>query len=439
MNKIFEELAATHSRLEKEAILHRHRDDTLLQDVIRLALDPYIQFYIRKIPAYTPNPHPEATLQKVLDIVLPRLYRRDVTGNAAIKTLQYAMETLSSDDDKVIERIIKKDLRCGVSEATVNKIWPGLISTYPVMLASGYDEKLMLKIEYPAFVQVKLDGMRFNAIVQQGKVEFRSRNGKQLDLLEHLEPQFLEMAKKLSGDMQTGDVVFDGELVLKEHNTVWNRQRGNGVLSKATKGTISDKEAELVHATIWDVIPLASFKSGFCGKSYRTRFEFLESLDASADIPDRIALVTNNVVRSEQEAQTLFEQYLADGQEGIILKNITSPWEDKRVKHQIKFKGEMECDLRCVDWQEGTGKNIGKLGALVLQSHDGVIKVNVGSGFTDEHRDKYTKENTMGKIVAVRYNARINDKKTGQESLFLPIFIELRDDKDTADSSHDIK
>jgi ATP-dependent DNA ligase len=161
--------------------------------------------------------------------------------------------------------------------------------------------------------------------------------------------------------------------------------------------------------------------------------------DMQPSMTPRISLIENIEVATEDEAHHLFEEYFNRGDEGIILKDINKGWEDKRVKHQVKFKGELECDLKCVGWQEGTGKNVGKLGALILESDDGVIKVNVGSGFTDEQRDKYTEHNTVGKIIAVKYNARIRDKKTLQESLFLPVFLELREDKDVADSSVTIK
>lgn len=434
MNDIFEKLAQTSSRLEKEAILRAHENNELLKDAIKLALDPYIQFYIRKIPEYSLSPEPKTTLEQVFSVGLPRLYRRDVTGNTAISTLKHILEHLPVEDAKVVERIIQKDLRCGVSEATVNKIWPGLIPTYPVMLASPYDEKSMMKMQYPALAQLKLDGMRFNAIVENGKVEFRSRNGKQIDLLGNLEQEFLELSKLISSETKTGNVVFDGELVVYDGDVIMNRQKGNGILNKAVKGTISQKEAAMVHATIWDVIPLASFKIGFYNKYYKDRFAMI-----NVDTPDRIHVVDSTIVHSEDEARELFEKYLAQGEEGIILKDGWGLWEDKRVKHQIKFKGELECDLLCVDWQEGTGKNLGRLGALVLQSSDGMVKVNVGTGFSDEQRDKYTKDVTVGKVVAVRYNARIQDKKTGEHSLFLPVFLELREDKDVADVSTVIK
>lgn len=430
MESIFLELANTSSRLEKEAILKKHHANETLKRVLFLALDPYTQFYIRKIPGYTPNftERFAMPLSGALES-LDKIINRDVTGNAAIQHLKNILESVLADDAKVIERIIEKDLKCGVSEATVNKIWPNLIPTYPVMLASGFDEKIMNKMTYPAYVQLKLDGMRFNAIVKNNKVDFRSRNGKSIDLLGNLEQEFLTMA---SGQA----VVFDGELIVRERSgTIMNRQKGNGILNKAVKGTISDKEANMVEAVIWDIIPLEHFKLGESNLSYESRFEILQNLE----MPERVSLIENIEVASEDEAHHLFEEYFSKGEEGIILKDITKGWEDKRVKHQVKFKGELECDLLCVDWQEGTGKNVGKLGALVLESSDKLVKVNVGSGFTDEQRDKYTMNNTVGKIVAVKYNAKIQDKKTGEFSLFLPVFIELREDKDVADSLSSIK
>ena len=431
MDSIFRALANTSSRIEKECILRQHLTNLTLRRVLFLALDPFTQFYIRKIPNYIPGPTSTNRSTMILESALDHLEqisKRVVTGNAAINHLKMILEMVTADDAYVIERIIEKDLRCGVSEATVNKIWPGLIPTYPVMLASGFDEKVMAKMSYPAYVQLKLDGMRFNAIVNNGKVEFRSRNGKQIDLLGNLEQEFLFMAGSES-------CVFDGELVVRDSQGIMNRQKGNGILNKAVKGTISAMEASMVHATIWDIIPFSAFQQGVYKTSYQERFGKLQQLV----LPGRISLIENRLVNTEDEAHELFQEYFNKGEEGIILKDITQGWEDKRVKHQVKFKGELECDLLCIDWQEGTGKNVGKLGALVLISADGEVKVNVGSGFTDEQRDKYTKENTVGKIVAVKYNARIQDKKTGQTSLFLPVFLELREDKTNADISSSIK
>jgi DNA ligase-1 len=114
-------------------------------------------------------------------------------------------------------------------------------------------------------------------------------------------------------------------------------------------------------------------------------------------------------------------------------------WEDKRSKGQIKFKGELDCTLKVVGWEEGTGKHKGRLGALVLQSEDGSVSTNCGTGFSDADRAEFTYEYCIGKFVDVKYNARITDKRSSVDSLFLPVFAGFREDKAAADRSKDIK
>jgi hypothetical protein len=78
----------------------------------------------------------------------------------------------------------------------------------------------------------------------------------------------------------------------------------------------------------------------------------------------------------------------------------------------------------------GSGKYSGKLGALECSNSDGSIYVSVGSGFSDEERDI---TDWHGKIVSVKYNEIIKSKGDKPDSLFLPIFVELRSDKVSAD------
>jgi hypothetical protein len=433
LNQIFEDLAANPSRNFKLDYLNQHAQNETLREVVRLALDPFTQFYQRKIPAYAPNTteYP-ASLQAVLP-ALSDLSLRLVTGHAAINYLQMVLESVAPDDAKVIERIIKKDLNCGVQVSTANDVWMGLIKEYPVMLCSPYEQKLVDKITFPAYAQMKMDGMRFNAIVRDGKVEFRSRNGKEILLLGNLEAEFAALAGPV-------DCVFDGELLVMDNMTgqFIDRQTGNGILNKANKGTISAEDAAKVHASVWDVIPYAYFTDGHCPTPYSTRFAKLESLVSHQNSEGKkIWSVASTIVETLDQAQEIFQDYLAKGYEGIILKDGNGEWEDKRSKGQIKFKGELECDLKIVGFEQGTGKYSGQLGAIVCESSDSVVKVNVGSGFNDEQRLSFSQE-IIGKIVAVKYNARITNKQ-GEQSLFLPIFIELREDKDVADSSGDIK
>lgn len=430
INTIFEQLAADSSRNAKIAILERNKDNDLLKRVIFLALDPFTQFYIRKIPVYDQADGCN-TLEFALDDLV-ELSSRRVTGNAAIEHLRSHLRNLSPGDAQVLERIISKDLKCGVSEGTVNAVWPGLIHEYPCMLASAYDQKLIDKVKFPAYAQLKLDGMRFNAIVRNGAVEFRSRNGKEIQIAD---PMFALPFIAMAGDT---NVVFDGELLVRgKDGKFLDRKTGNGILNKAVKGTQSKAEGEMVCATLWDAILFEDFERGIDKTPYQERFvELQNSVKYAAD--DRVSVVWNKEVKTIDEAREIFERFLAEGQEGVILKTKDMIWENKRSKSQIKFKGELECDLKVVDWVEGTGKNVGRLGALVLESADGLIQVGLGTGFSDADRDSITRAD-VGRIVAVKYNARITDKRKGVDSLFLPVFIEFRDDKAVADSSKDIK
>lgn len=424
--EILNTLAANNSRNFKIEFLEQHKYNVTLREVFRLALDPFTQFYIRKIPQYKQIGTTDISLMEALD-QLHFLSQRIYTGNRGIEHLRDILCNLPPEKAQVIERVIGKDLKCGVSTATANEVWMGLALEYPCMLCSGYDQKLVDKITFPAMVQLKEDGMRFNAVVRDGKCEFKSRNGKTIDLLGNLEQEFIDMANGM-------DCVFDGELLIRSDDGVLDRQTGNGILNKAVKGTISEAEASLVKAVVWDMIPYMYFTDGYCPTPYSARFERLSGSINS----DKIDLVPTEIVQSLEEAQVIFERYLAQGKEGIILKDATCEWEDKRSKHQIKFKGELECDLVVTGVEEGRGKYEGKIGALICESADGVVKVSVGSGLSDLQRSQLATEDVVGRIIAIKYNARIKNKQ-GQESLFLPIFIELRADKTEADHSDNIK
>ena len=235
-------------------------------------------------------------------------------------------------------------------------------------------------------------------------------------------------------------MVFDGELLCQdEHGNNLDRKTGNGILNKAVKGTQSVEEGETVGAVLWDLIPLTDFEARISRTTYQERLKDLLSRTNPKRITDkRVTVVQSFTVNNIDEVNGHFNRYLADGLEGVILKSKTMIWEDKRSKHQVKFKAELECDLEVIEWQEGTGKNKGKLGALLCKSADGKVQVGVGTGFTDADR-KNIGPDVVGSIVAVKYNARINDKRSNIDSLFLPVFVELRSDKDEADSSDVIK
>ena len=114
---------------------------------------------------------------------------------------------------------------------------------------------------------------------------------------------------------------------------------------------------------------------------------------------------------------------VAGGYEGIMIKDPQAPYECKRSASWLKLKPFIEVSLAVVATEEGTGKNVGKMGALVCEGVDDgkAIRVNVGSGFTDEQRDEFWSCKVDGHIVEVRADA-VTQNQDGTYSLRFPRF-----------------
>jgi hypothetical protein len=432
---IIEDLRATSSRLSKESILLKEKGNEVLKYFFKLALDPHIQFYQKKIPAYSPSEDVILALDPfyALECLEKILSKRVLTGHDAINYLKSMLEHLEESYAKLIELVIKKDPDCGVSEATVNKIWPGLISSYPVMLCSPYEQKNVDRLHWKrgVYAQLKSDGCRVNIIIDKdGNVSLYSRNGRLFDTLGSFD--YLKHYGK--------NVVIDGELLVVNNGKFLDRKSGNGICNQALKGTISQKNADLLFVNAWDLISLDDFRAGISTEEYESRYTNLCGLvyTASDYSPIKnIGVVPTRVVHSLEEAERIYEQYIAAGEEGIILKDKSVIWENKRSKQLIKMKSEIDVDLLVTDVIPGTGKYENMIGSLVCTDKDNIINVNVGSGLTDADRS-LPKEFYIGKVITVTYNAKIQTK-TGEYSLFLPRFIEKRNDKTVPNSFAEIK
>jgi len=440
---ILTQLQLRNSRLFKESVLEKNKDNFLLKRVLIAALDPYTQYYQRKIPKYKQREdQPIKSLEWALE-GLKTLTNRMYTGNAAIEQLQRILSSVTEDNAEVIKRVVTKDLKCGVSIATVNKIFgKKFIETYPCMLASAFNQKAFEAIKYPALVQTKMDGMRANIIIDgEGIVDVRSRNGKQISLSGHFD-EFVKNVFYKSPTLANLDVfhgaVLDGELLVLDENDLYilDRKTGNGILNKAVKGTISPEETARVRFECWDMIPLEDFKKGICDIPYFDRVAVLEErMEGIYNVQEKhlISILETKTVGNYADCEEIFNEALAEGEEGIIVKNGDSPWENKRSKYQVKMKAELEADLLVEGFLEGSGKYEGLVGSLSCTTKDGSLKVNVGSGLSDEDRKKDPAE-YIGKIISVKYNEKIKDKNSEHWSLFLPIFQELRLDKTIPDN-----
>jgi len=413
---ILNELANEPSTNAKVAILQREKNNELLKRVFQAAYNPMITYGIKQIPSYTSSGKSFTLLDALGE--LNQFVTRKVTGNDAVNCLKALLSDLPCEDAIVLTRIIQRDLRCNTSDTLAARVWPGLVPTFDVMLS----HKDISGIKFPAYAQIKSDGSRCHMSLQAGKAVAFSRNGKPIELHGMFDEALVNMVKE-------GETV-DGELLAVDVNgKVLDRKTGNGIVTKAVKGTISREEADRLILVSWDIVDFTSTIP------YKERIERLSNVVWS----DKIRVLDTHIVNNKEEAETFFQECLMAGQEGAMIKNMSAVWQPKRTKDLGKMKAEEEADLVVVALEEGTGKNEGRLGALVCQTADGLLEVGVGTGFSDDLRTLLWSKDMIGKIITVRYNQKIQDKNKDKQSLFLPRFVCVRADKDAANTVDELK
>ena len=427
INAILEEVANEPSKNAKIAILTKHKDNDVLQEVIRLAYDPTVNFYIKKIPAYT------ATGSMSLDWAIDQLgelSKRNVTGGEAITHLTLVLNSLTVSDAKVLAKVIDRDLRAGFGESTANKVWKNLIPEFPYMRCSLPKAAKLDEFSWAedgVFSQLKADGMFANVNhTADGEVQILSRAGS-LFPQQHFAHLIADVQKTFPTNTQS-----HGELLIKRGGVVLPRQIGNGILNKVQKGGDIGPTDEIVYL-VWDQIALTSVVSkGTYNVPYKHRFAELAVQTLKAEC---IELIDTRIVHTMEEALTHYREMLEAGMEGTIIKNAKGIWKDTTSKDQVKMKLDIDVDLVIMGFNAGNGKNEATFGSIVCQSSDGLLEVNI-SGFTDEVRLEVhnTRDKLIGTIVTVKGNSIMPPSGNNTKySLFLPRFAEFRTDKTVAD------
>jgi DNA ligase-1 len=439
INQLFETLASDNGRKFKEDLLSQHKDNNTLKRVVELALNPLTNFYIRKIPAYAPRLDGGTRGLSWALNELNALASREVTGHAAIEHLTMILENVSADDGEVIKKIIQKDLRCGVSEATANKIWKGLIPEFPYMRCCLPKHTKMDKFDWKngVFSQLKADGMFANVnLYDDGAVELFSRSGSVFPM-----EQFKGLAEEIAITLVRGTQTH-GEVLVYRDGEILPREIGNGILNSVLKGgEFADNEQPFL--LVWDQIPLSEATPGNKYKvGYAKRFEYLRKQLHDDNSPRLIQMIPTKIVYSIEEAHDHYAEMLAEGFEGTIIKDRNAIWEDTTSKHQVKYKLDVDVDLKITGFTAGNGKNAELFGSITCESADGQLVVNV-SGFKDKKQAGVMtraeiwemREDLIGTVMTVKSNNIMKPTKSNLNySLFLPRFVEFRQDKTEADT-----
>ena len=420
------ELEADNSRLAKEAIIKvvAEQGNNKFFEGARVALDPMITFGLKQIPEKKDADGPGLDWDN-FTLAITGFTTRNVTGNAARDMIAAMMKSATKEQwNSWYRRILIKDLRCGVSEKTINKVVEKInadyiVPTFSCQLAhdsANHEGKLAGE----KLIEVKLDGVRVITIVwPDGRVLQFSRNGKELVNFEHIKNQMALTAGHYNVPM-----VFDGEVMsssfqdlMKQVHRKTDVQSGDAVLN------------------LFDILPLEDFEQGICDTPQQLRSQTLIGwYDYNMGrLPNVTVLHHREVDLDTEEGQAEFreinQQAVAGGYEGIMIKDPDAAYECKRSIAWLKLKPFIEVSLSVVDFEEGTGRNAGRLGAIICEGEDDGrrIRVNVGSGFSDANRDDYwlDRSTIVGHVAEVRADA-VTQNQDGTYSLRFPRFLRFR-------------
>ena len=427
MNTIIEQLSADSSRLAKQAIveqvLQQQDMDGEFAQGARMAYDAMITFGVKKVPESKKSgaglPWADfCTLARKLAI-------RELTGDAARDAIEDAMRRATCQQWNGWYRLILiKDLRCGITEKTINDVSQKLyqqdiIPVFAVQLAhDGANHES--KIAGEKMVEVKLDGVRVITIVHpDGRVNQYSRNGKELVNFERIRQQFAGIANTL-----TEPWVYDGEVMSSSFQDLMRQVHRK-----------SDVQADDSVLHLFDRLTLEEFQQGQSQEPQQARTQALIGWHHSVrDRLPNVQVLSHEMVdldseTGQQRFRDINQQAIAGGYEGIMIKDPDAHYECRRSTAWLKSKPFIEVTLEVQDVEEGTGKNQGRLGALVCQGREDnrEIRVNVGSGFSDGLRDSIWHGRTavIGTMVEIRADA-VTKNQDGTYSLRFPRFLKFR-------------
>lgn len=394
--KIIWDLECHSSRINKEQIIEANLDNAELFEGFELALSPYITFGVKKIPSHGgPDGQglPWVAFKELCDL----LSTRQLTGDDARSAIELALSASKKDQwNNWYRRILIKDLRCGVSEKTVNKVKKNAVPVFECMLAhdgANHEKKIIGK----KLLEPKLDGVRCITVVdyQSRTVTQYTRNGKVLENFSHIADGLLANLDDIGRSY-----VLDGEVVSKSFQDLMKQVH--------RKDNVQAQDARLM---LFDILPLSEFKKGKSVMGQRRRTNLLKTLKPIFDKAGHIDVISQIEVNLDEYVGELqFKQFNKDaidqGFEGIMIKDPEAIYECKRSTSWLKQKPFIEVSLTVVGIEPGTGKNEGKMGALLCEGEDDgkFIKVSVGSGWTDDQRAEVD-DTVIGQVLEVRADA----------------------------------
>lgn len=431
-------LEATTKRTEKEAIVKAAWDAGCMEffEGAYMAYFALETFGVKKVPLIEgeddDNFETTFTWKKFKDIAT-KLEKRELSGNTARDVLRAAANAASVRDWNFwYRRILLKDLKCGITETTINKILEKvgakakkyIIPVFSCQLAKNGEDHPK-KLAGPKMLDVKLDGVRIITIldIEKGTVTQYSRDGRQNDRFGAISDSLARLLPTLKQSL-----VLDGEMISRSFRTLMTQLN--------RKKDIDTSDAKLA---LFDVIPLNEF---LAGESTMTQVERHELLVGFAPLleevtGDKVYVVPKMTVDLDTpEGQVQLKEFnketLEANFEGIMIKDPNSTYKTKCTDSWLKIKPTYSVDLEVVGVEPGKpdSKFKNTLGGLVCRGEDQgrKIEVTVGGGFTEKLRDQIWKhqDQVIGQIVEIKGDCLTQNLNSDSYSLRFPVFVTFR-------------
>lgn len=405
--KVFTELKNTNSVLEKQKILEKYKDSKLVQELLKANLNPFRLFQFNKMPVYETkiNFSSRPIHMDFLDL-LKKLENREVTGNDAKAEVVSVFERMTKEEAEVYSKVLLKG-PIGLTAKTVNKVYPGLIPEFSLMLAPNEIADIT-KVKYPINVQPKLDGYR--CVYHKGAMF--SRSGKSF-ANKHINEYFASV-------FAINDYTLDGELYAP------------GYSFNQLQTILNNHEARLPSGLkyfIYDAMPVGDWDAKMCQKPYQARLKLINEVVATVGDHQKVLAISNDLVQTSKEVLDLYKTYLGRSLEGVMLKAPDGLYRWKRVSmrsgEMLKVKPYKTEDLEVTGIYDGEGKYTGMAGGVVVDFNG--VAVRCGSGFDDATREAMANapNDYIGKVAEIRYL-----EVTEDGSLRHPSFLRWREEKD---------
>lgn len=441
MYEIINEIREAKGTNAKKEVLAKYKSDKDVKALFKVTYEPTLKFWITN-KQFNPTKIGSRIINKEFLVeTLNPLVQRAVTGNAAKDWINAKGEELIKEEQEILNLVLKRDLRISMNKKSINSVFGDyFVFDPPYMRCQVLNDKTANNIKFPAYCQLKADGMFVNIIHmyddehKKQDIKLMSRQGERLF---HLESIVLsDLIELFAGThSENKDFVIHGEILIKNIN---DRKLSNGALNR---DVIPEMYHDDIYFTVWDVV---NYNTWLFSKNnsavYEERFNQLSSF-LNEHENKRVQLIPTTEVNSFEEAFKIYSDYVSQGLEGAIIKNKDMKYKHHDSPDQLKMKIKIEIDLKVTGFNPGTGKFEDTFGSLQLESKDKLLVSNV-SGITDKDR-KYlwdNKDDIIGKIVEVEANDLFEPNDSSPEwRLSHPRFKGIRTDKDEPDTLDRIK